>query len=402
MDRIISPKVIMVVTTLFVITLFAAEVFGAPGYLRWCAELGIILASIVSVYYYRIMISDKQSNGQKRELNQTETAVAEVLSELRMLSDTEVDSVNEEVLRSQNLLVEAVGDLTRCFERLRTLGLAQETMMGEVIQRASGEDTESLNVKGFAEEVTTVMEYFIDIMVSISRDSVKTVQNIDDMVELMDDIFVVLEDVSCIANQTNLLALNAAVEAARAGEAGRGFAVVANEVRNLSIRSSKFNENIRGKVTETQDAVSRVRDTVVGMASRDMNESIKAKNRVNQLLMSITQMNKFFDKKILDIGGVGEQVNTSVGDAVRLLQFEDIVTQSLGMAQKNSLRLKEANRELNVAAVSLAESKEDKDSTVQALQQLANKIKEKRQSLNETQHRVVSAESLDSGDVELF
>jgi len=274
--------------------------------------------------------------------------------------------------------------------------------MGEVIRRASGKDTDSLNVKGFAEEVTTVMEYFIDIMITISRDSIATVQHIDDMVDLMDGIFVVLEDVSCIANQTNLLALNAAVEAARAGEAGRGFAVVASEVRNLSIRSANFNESIRGKVNETQNAVSRVRDTVVGMASRDMSESIVAKNRVSQLLMSITQMNEFFDKKILEIGGVGEQVNASVGEAVRLLQFEDIVTQSLGMAQKNSLRLKEANAELEVAAVSLAEFKDDKKPTVQALQELTNKIKDKRQSLNEKQHQVVSAENLDSGDVELF
>ncbi len=401
MGRIASPKVIIIVTALFVIALLAVEGFDAPYYIRWCAEFGIILSSIVSLYYYKIAVSDKQGAGDE-ELNQTRIAVAEVLSELRMLSDSEVDSVNEEVLRSQHLLVEAVGDLTRCFERLRTLGVAQETMMGEVIRHASGNDAESLNVKGFAEEVTTVMEYFIDIMVTISRDSIATVQYIDDMVDLMDDIFVVLEDVSSIANQTNLLALNAAVEAARAGDAGRGFAVVASEVRNLSVRSSSFNENIRGKVKETQDAVSRVRDTVGGMASRDMNESIVAKNRVKQLLTSITDMNAFFDKKILEIGSVGEQVNVSVGDAVRLLQFEDIVTQSLGMAQKNSLRLKEANTELDIAATSLADAKEDENSTLEALQQLANKIKDKRQSLNETQHQVVSAESLDSGDVELF
>jgi len=402
MDRIASPKVIIVVTTLFVIALLAVEGFGAPYYLRWFAEFGIILSSIVSIYYYSINSSTKQKTDGREELNQTRMAVAEVLSELRVLSDTEVDSINEEVLRSQHLLVEAVGDLTHCFERLRTLGVAQETMMDEVVRRASGDDTESLNVKGFAEEVTTVMEYFVEIMVAISRDSIATVQYIDDMVDLMDDIFVVLEDVSCIANQTNLLALNAAVEAARAGEAGRGFAVVASEVRNLSVRSSNFNESIRGKVKETQDAVSRVRDTVGGMASRDMSESIIAKNRVKQLLTSITDMNAFFDKKILEIGGVGEQVNASVGEAVRLLQFEDIVTQSLGMTQKNSLRLKEANTELDLAAASLEEAKDDKKTTIQVLQQLANKIKDKRERLNETQHKVVSAKSLDSGDVELF
>jgi len=127
MDRIASPKVIIVVTTLFVIALLAVEGFGAPYYLRWCAEFGIILSSIISIYCYRTSLSDKNKTAKKEELDQTGVAVAEVLNELRGLSDTEVDSVNEEVLRSQHLLVEAVGDLTNCFERLRTLGLIRRT-----------------------------------------------------------------------------------------------------------------------------------------------------------------------------------------------------------------------------------------------------------------------------------
>jgi methyl-accepting chemotaxis protein len=55
-----------------------------------------------------------------------------------------------------------------------------------------------------------------------------------------------------ISEQTNLLALNAAIEAARAGDAGRGFAVVADEVRQLSIRTGKTTEDIRGMLDELQ------------------------------------------------------------------------------------------------------------------------------------------------------
>lgn len=107
-------------------------------------------------------------------------------------------------------------------------------MLGDITGQGSADQVSYLTMQEFTQATSSVLQYFIDLVVNISKQSVQTAYTIDDMVRQMAAIFALLANIKIITNDTHLLAPHAAVEAARAGEAGRGFAVVAAEVRCLS------------------------------------------------------------------------------------------------------------------------------------------------------------------------
>uniref|UniRef100_UPI0025F0059B methyl-accepting chemotaxis protein n=1 Tax=Nevskia sp. TaxID=1929292 RepID=UPI0025F0059B len=170
----------------------------------------------------------------------------QLLEELRSGLVNESAGVQHEVERVRTLILESVRTLGGAFEQMSKQSRTQEAAVGRILSRAqSGAGGNGVDVQHFARTASQLMEGLVDILAGVSKQSANSVQHIDAMVKHLDAIFELLGDVTTIADQTNLLALNAAIEAARAGEAGRGFAVVAEEVRNLSERSTSFNEQIR-------------------------------------------------------------------------------------------------------------------------------------------------------------
>ncbi len=247
------------------------------------------------------------------------------------------------------------------------------------------------------------MEQLVEALEQVSGQSSNTVQHIDQMAQHLDGIFALLEDVKSIADQTNLLALNAAIEAARAGEAGRGFAVVADEVRNLSERSTTFNEQIRKLAHSSKDAIAKVRETVSNMASRDMDRSREARHEAAQMLDNVAQINASLGDGMREISECGRAIDSSVAEAVRALQFEDIATQALGGVHTHLDRLTAINRE----AVALQELLHRNggvfdEEVVNALQRTGSRLREMRSEWERPPHKAVAQQSMAAGAVELF
>jgi methyl-accepting chemotaxis protein len=215
-------------------------------------------------------------------------------------------------------------------------------------QRANAEAHDSLKL---VQELQSVME-------AMQRESQRSQNALDRLVEDSKDIGQVSNAINEIAEQTNLLALNAAIEAARAGEHGRGFAVVADEVRTLAKRTQDQTNQIHEIIGKLQQAT---KDTHVSMeqSREQMNVSVDEASTVGDALSRIVAVVSDINTMNSEISSaataqsqltheVAEQVsqiakvteNTKVGaeetghSAIQLLQVVDTLQHEMSQLQK--------------------------------------------------------------------
>jgi methyl-accepting chemotaxis protein len=307
----------------------------------------------------------------------------------------------------QGLVADAVVSLQSSFTGLEALSHSEQEMVMALIKHTSATVTssegESRDVHGVIREASQVMEYFINLIVDMSKGSIQLVEKIDDISTQADEIFKLLGGIKSIADQTNLLALNASIEAARAGDAGRGFAVVASEVRQLALHSNSFNKQIVDYMQSTKASIVEANHIVGGIASRDMSRAITAKGDVDEMLKALGSFNRQIAEHLDEIGDFTNKIKGNVIVAVRSLQFEDIVRQAVLQTQANLEGLKSI---MGAACEDLdelgKEGGEDSRKYAVRLRGIRDRLLEAKTKIMQEKRKPVHQSSMAEGSVELF
>lgn len=234
------------------------------------------------------------------------------------------EGIDAEATDIQRLLSDASARVRDALEGVRGRSTEQRRLLMEISSKLHDRSDGEPDLARAVQQTDAVLTQFVDYVMDTGSNSTMMVKRIDEMVEHMHHADELLGDVKVIADQTNLLALNAAIEAARAGEAGRGFAVVADEVRKLSKRSDRFNDEIRVVIGQSITAIEGARQAMSGLASQDMNSAVRAKAHISSIMERLGGVSLALAENLDSVYAINGEFGSLLGDASAALPFQEI------------------------------------------------------------------------------
>lgn len=298
----------------------------------------------------------------------------------------------------QAILADAISKLVESFTQLE-----QDTSQQlEVAVKLSGsgakqEHGKEISFANLFSSIENVMQKLLNATIESSAKSEQVAQATMKARQEFQTVLGMLGEVKKIADQTNLLAINAAVEAARAGAAGRGFAVVAEEVRNLSIRSNRFSEQIDESLQSISQSLDHVENSIHALAKQSNKLVQEERENIKNVMGDAQGYYQLVDSSANQISELASNVSRQVGYAVTSMQFQDMSTQIIDTVSKRLI----AAEELLDGLVALSTSA-DPDGSNDSSEQLLQLLNSARELVQQSHHNPVSQKSMDDGDIELF
>ena len=320
---------------------------------------------IVSAYSRSPSKKDLELESESMVTNASiRTSILDIVDHVNQFVDEEVAILNESLQQIQGLAAEAVTSLSQSMRSLNHQVKAQSRLLHELAgisaERLPGDDDGVISMDQYVDDAQSVISFFLELI-----DAISTQQD------------AILEGNARTKDKVDNL------EKLVSGGASQ------NEIRLIIGR-------IKSMVERQDDMIQRSPTALEG--SR---ETQQAMHRMDTTKEQLTGMR---DMVAMNVEAFKEQSSKDVGEAIRSLQFEDIVTQLVSEAQ---YRLDEMNllvKALNSRAghLKLIDEGDESLGSLEIVREVQAEVEERIQKMLKQRQKPVSQSSLDEGSVELF
>lgn len=312
----------------------SAQMRGATLTLALASAVAILLATLIATLLTRLL---------GRQVGSAVTQIQSSSTELQAAAGQQVSGLREqatamtEVTTTMNELLTTSRQIAESAKRVATLA-------GDTATGAKAGDSAVERSKASIAAISKQVEQIVTYMLELGRKS--------------QQIGLVLDLVSELAEQTNILAINATIEATGAGDAGRRFLVVADEIRKLADRVTSSMKEVRALVEDVRGAVSTtVMATETGAkavdsGSRQFDDLTRVFAQIVELVKSSTEAAREIELSTKQQASAVEQVNIAVASVAQATrEGESSSTQTLQTAAQLTLLSKELVRIVRAGAV---------------------------------------------------
>ncbi len=187
-----NKKIILSASLLFQAILLILLIIGvATIWLYSFLTISIVCCILVLLSHFQTRDQTAEDEIVKGSSSGNEDASILVLTEkLSEVYSISFNEIKDAVIEVKQLMANSSDTLNTSFQGLNTLSMGQQELVNELVSTVSGSSENDLSIENFIQETSSAIAYYIEILVAVSRDSLKTVNNIDTMVDQMDGIFV--------------------------------------------------------------------------------------------------------------------------------------------------------------------------------------------------------------------
>lgn len=327
---------------------FAAVAYASKTYIKPMVSINAFARELKENNFQNIEVVEGAGllRSAIETMNELSTALADFLAQTKDTSGNLADS-SETLMHITDASNTTLQEITRA---LIDLTAKAEDQLNSVsgVEDATNEILE--NIKRVEESARLSLDFSGQVVQTVERGKATVERVVDKMVEIKsatgmlagliqnldersEEIGMIVEVITSIAEETRLLALNAAIEAARAGEHGRGFSIVASEVGRLADGSAEAAGQIEGLVTEIrryvnqstqamQESIGRVEDgtSVAAEAQAMLAEISDVSLRIGHFIDSITEAVGAMGPSNERISGVLENITRLSQDVTANMQ----------------------------------------------------------------------------------